>query len=260
MQLSFEQEKNIKAAVYTGLICFGLSLIFFVFKFQEPAPTVVPPLPEYMEVNLGNSNTGAGAIPPKSKAAPSPEQGSTRRSAKVAASNSAKINTVSNDPNDEAIRSGKVKTNAKNNTVPIPSKPKALMGKYAGGNGAGGNNQDSYNAVKDQGIAGGKGDQGVANGSIDGKAYTGSGGPFVTKGDRRVTKTYSFNGDVPPATIYAEIEVNPNGVGRFIQISRGSSSNDSKYKRAIVEYLTKINFNSADHSSIVTVKFKFDLQ
>ena len=253
MQLSFEQEKNIKAAVYTGLICFGLSLIFFVFKFQEPTPTVVPPLPEYMEVNLGNSNTGAGAIPPKSKAAPSPEQGSTRRSAKVAASNSAKINTVSNDPNDEAIRYGKVKTNAKNN-------PKALMGKYAGGNGAGGNNQDSYNAVKDQGIAGGKGDQGVANGSIDGKAYTGSGGPFVTKGDRRVTKTYSFNGDVPPATIYAEIEVNPNGVGRFIQISRGSSSNDSKYKRAIVEYLTKINFNSADHSSIVTVKFKFDLQ
>ena len=260
MQLSFEQEKNIKAAVYTGLICLGLSLIFFVFKFQEPAPTVVPPLPEYMEVNLGNSNTGAGAIPPKSKAAPAPEQGSTRRSAKVAASNSAKINTVSNDPNDEAIRSGKVKTNAKNNPVPIPSKPKALMGKYAGGNGAGGNNQDSYNAVKDQGIAGGKGDQGVANGSIDGKAYTGSGGPFVTKGDRRVTKTYSFNGDVPPATIYAEIEVNPNGVGRFIQISRGSSSNDSKYKRAIVEYLTKINFNSADHSSIVTVKFKFDLQ
>ena len=260
MQLSFEQEKNIKAAVYTGVICFTLSLIFFVFKFQEPAPTVVPPLPEYMEVNLGNSNTGAGAIPPKSKAAPAPEQGSTKRSAKVAASNSAKINTVSNDPNDEAIRSGKVKTNAKNNPVPIPSKPKALMGKYAGGNGAGGNNQDSYNAVKDQGIAGGKGDQGVANGSIDGKAYTGSGGPFVTKGDRRVTKTYSFNGDVPPATIYAEIEVNPNGVGRFIQISRGSSSNESKYKRAIVEYLTKINFNSADHSSIVTVKFKFDLQ
>jgi hypothetical protein len=260
MQLSFEQEKNIKAAVYTGLICFGLSLIFFVFKFQEPTPTVVPPLPEYMEVNLGNSNTGAGAIPPKSKAAPAPEQGSTRRSAKVAASNSAKVNTVSNDPNDEAIRSGKVKTNAKNNPVPIPSKPKALMGKYAGGNGAGGNNQDSYNAVKDQGIAGGKGDQGVANGSIDGKAYIGSGAPFVTKGDRRVTKTYSFNGDVPPATIYAEIEVNPNGVGRFIQISRGSSSNDSKYKRAIVEYLTKINFNSADHSSIVTVKFKFDLQ
>ena len=258
MQLSFEQEKNIKAAVYTGLICLGLSLIFFVSKFQEPNPTVVPPLPEYMEVNLGNSNTGAGEIPPMSKAAPAPEKGANKT--KAASSVASKINAVSNDANDEAIRSGKVKNTTKNNPVPIPAKPKALMGKYAGGNGAGGNNQDSYNNVKDQGIAGGKGDQGVANGSIDGKAYTGNSGPLVTKGDRRVTKTYSFNGDVPPATIYAEIEVNPNGVGRFVQITRGSSSNDPKYKSAIKEYLTKISFNSADHSSTVTVKFKFDLQ
>ena len=258
MELSFEKEKNIKAAVYTGLICLALSMIFFVFKFQEPAPTVVPPLPEYMEVNLGNSNTGAGTIPPKSKTAPAPERGAKK--SKLASSKASKINTVSNDPSDEAVRSGKLKNTTKNNPVPIPSKPKALMGKYADGNGAGGNNQDSYNNVKDQGIAGGKGDQGVENGSINGKAYTGSGGPFVTKGDRRVTKSYSFNGDVPPATIYAEIEVNPSGVGRFIQITRGSSSNDPKYKSAIKEYLTKISFNSADHSSTVTVKFKFDLQ
>jgi hypothetical protein len=260
MQLSFEQEKNIKAGVYTGLICLGLSLIFFVSKFQEPTPKVVPPLPEYMEVNLGNSNTGAGEIPPMSKTAPAPEKSAIPTKTKAASNVASKINAVSNDANDEAIRSGKVKNTKKNNPVPIPAKPKALMGKYAGGNGAGGNNQDSYNNEKDQGIAGGKGDQGVENGSINGKAYTGSGGPFVTKGDRRVTKTYSFKGDVPPATIYAEIEVNPNGEGRFIQITRGSSSNDSKYKSAIKEYLTKISFNSADHSSTVTVKFKFDLQ
>jgi hypothetical protein len=260
MQLSFEQEKNIKAGVYTGLICLGLSLIFFVSKFQKPTPKVVPPLPEYMEVNLGNSNTGAGEIPPMSKEAPAPEKSAIPTKTKAASNVASKINAVSNDANDEAIRSGKVKNTTKNNPVPIPAKPKALMGKYAGGNGAGGNNQDSYNNVKDQGIAGGKGDQGVENGSINGKAYTGSGGPFVTKGDRRVTKTYSFKGDVPPATIYAEIEVNPNGEGRFIQITRGSSSNDSKYKSAIKEYLTKISFNSADHSSTVTVKFKFDIQ
>jgi len=134
------------------------------------------------------------------------------------------------------------------------------MGKYAGGNGKGGNNQDSYNEVKDQGIDGGKGDQGVANGSIDGKSYSGEGGPFVTKGDRRITKAYLFNGDVEPATIYAEIEVNPSGIGRFVQIVKGSSSNDSKYKKAIVQYLTKISFNTSDHSSNVTVKFKFENQ
>lgn len=260
MQLSFEQEKNLKAGIYTGLICLVLSLLFFVLQWKQPTPKITPPLPEYMEVNLGNSSTGAGDTPPMSKEAPAPEQGTSSARTKAVASISSKINAVSNDANDEAIKSGTSKAVVKNNPAPIPTKPKALMGKYAGGNGTGGNNQDSYNNVKDQGIAGGKGDQGVANGSIDGKAYTGTGGPFVTKGDRRVTKTYSFNGDVPPATIYAEIEVNPNGVGRFIQIARGSSSNDPKYKRAIVDYLTKISFNSADHSSIVTVKFKFDVQ
>lgn len=260
MQLSFEQEKNLKAGIYTGLICLVLSLLFFVLQWKQPAPKITPPLPEYMEVNLGNSSTGAGDTPPMSKEAPAPEQGASSTRTKAVASISSKINATSNDVNDEAIKSGTSKAVVKNNPAPIPAKPKAIMGKFAGGNGTGGNNQDSYNNVKDQGIAGGKGDQGVANGSINGKAYTGTGGPFVTKGDRRVTKTYSFNGDVPPATIYAEIEVNPNGVGRFIQIARGSSSNDPKYKRAIVDYLTKISFNSADHSSIVTVKFKFDVQ
>jgi hypothetical protein len=260
MQLSFEQEKNIKAGVYTGLICLALSFIFFVLKWQEPAPKVIPPLPEYMEVNLGNSNTGSGDIPPMSKAAPAPEQGANTPKTKAVTSIATKINTVAGDANDEAIHSGTAKSTTKNTPAPLPAKPKALMGKYAGGNGAGGNNQDSYNNVKDQGIAGGKGDQGVANGSINGNTYTGTGGPFVTKGDRRVTKTYSFNGDVPPATIYAEIEVNPSGVGRFIQITKGSSSNDAKYKRAIIDYLTKISFNTADHSSTVTVKFKFDVQ
>ncbi len=260
MQMNFEQVKNIKAAVYTGFICLALSFIFFILKWQEPIPKIIPPLPEYMEVNLGNSSTGSGEIAPMSKVAPAPEQAENTTKTKTATTVASKINTVTGDANDEAVQAGTSKTTLKNNPAPIPSKPKALMGKYAGGNGAGGNHQDSYNNVKDQGITGGKGDQGVANGTVNGQSYSGNGGPFVTKGDRKITKTYSFNGDVPPATIYAEIEVNPNGVGKFIQITRGSSSNDPKYKKAIVEYLTKISFNPSDHSSTVTVKFKFDIQ
>ena len=75
-----------------------------------------------------------------------------------------------------------------------------------------------------------------------------------------MVKAYSFNGDVEPATIYAEIQVNPEGAGTFSQITKGSSSNDNKYKTAIKEYLKKISFDKADHSSVVTVKFKFDVQ
>jgi len=260
MQLSFEQEKNFKAGVYTILICIVLCLLFVVMHWQQAAPSIVPPEASYMEVNLGNSSTGLGDIAPKSNEAPAPAVGSSKKVKATAINKAVKINSHSNDPNDEAIRSEKAKTNIKNLPLPPATKPKALMGKYAGGDGKGGNNQDSYNNVKDQGIAGGKGDQGAANGSIDGKNYTGTGGPFVTKGDRHVTKAYSFNGDVEAATIYAEIEVNPSGQGKFIQIVKGSSSNDPKYKKAIVEYLTKINFNSTDHSSLITVKFKFEVQ
>ena len=260
MQLSFEQEKNWKAGVYTGLICLALAFLFIGIHWQQTPPTIIAPEAAYMEVNLGNSNMGVGEIAPKSKEAPAPEVGESKKVKASTINSAVKINTNSNDPNDEAIESAKSKNTVKSLPLPPAPKPKALMGKYAGGNGKGGNNQDSYNQVKDQGIAGGNGDQGVANGSIDGKNYTGSSGPFVTKGDRQVTKAYSFNGEVEAATIYAEIEVNPAGQGRFIQIVKGSSSNDTKYKKAIADYLTKINFNKADHISLVTVKFKFEVQ
>lgn len=258
MQLSFEQSKNLKASIYTIIICVALASLFILVQWQQTAATITPPEPQFMEVNLGNSETGEGTIPPLSKDAPAPEVGANKFSKASANNQSIKVNNGVSDEYDESIAS---KNNKNIKASPLPSnvKPKAVMGKYAGGNGKGGNNQDSYNNIKDQGIAGGKGDQGVANGSINGNTYTGTGGPFVTKGDRKITKAYSFNGDVEPATIYAEIEVSPNGQGRFIQIVRGSSSNDSKYKRAITEYLTKINFNTSDHSSTVTVKFKFEV-
>lgn len=260
MQMSFEQQKNIKAAIYTFIICVALACLFVVLQWKQAAPSVTPPAPQYMEVNLGNSETGAGEIAPKSLEAPAPEVGSTKQQTVKADDNTVKTSIHSNDINDEAVNAKKSNKHSKAIPVPPSPKPKAMMGKYAGGNGKGGNNQDSYNNVKDQGIAGGKGDQGVANGSINGKSYTGTGGPFVTKGDRHVTKVYSFNGDVEAATIYAEIEVSPSGTGRFVQIAKGSSSNDAKYKKAIIEYLTKISFNAADHSSVVTVKFKFEVQ
>ena len=260
MQLSFEQQKNLKASIYTTIICIVLALLFVILQWNQTPPIITPPEASYMEVNLGNSETGQGEIPPLSKEAPAPEVGAPKQSNLKADNNTIKATVNSNDPNDEAVNAKKVTKLSKAIPVPVAPKPKAVFGKYAGGNGKGGNNQDSYNNVKDQGIAGGKGDQGVANGNINGKSYTGTGGPFVTKGDRLVTKVYSFNGDVEAATIYAEIEVNPSGSGRFIQIVKGSSSNDVKYKKAISEYLTKISFNTSDHSSVVTVKFKFEVQ
>ncbi len=262
MQLNFEQEKNLKASIYTGLICVALSLVFVVLQWQKTPPTITPPEPQFMEVNLGNSEAGLGETPPLSKEAPASDEQKVSNKIATSIPETEKINTSSDHPTDELVKTSKEKVVSKN-TIP-PPKPvkeaKAVMGKYKGGNGKGGNNQDSYNAIKNQGIVGGNGDQGVANGKVDGKTYTGKGGPFVTKGDRKIVKVYSFNGDVEAASIYAEIEVSPSGTGKFIQIAKGSSSNDAKYKSAIKEYLNKISFNVSDHSSVVTVKFKFEVQ
>jgi hypothetical protein len=113
MQLSFEQEKNIKAGAYTLVICIALSCLFIVMHWQQPAPTVIPPATAYMEVNLGNTTTGQGEIAPLSKEAPAPEVGSSKSVKATAINKAVKINASGNDPNDEAIRSSKAKTNIK---------------------------------------------------------------------------------------------------------------------------------------------------
>src|SRR5947199_362365 len=61
------------------------------------------------------------------------------------------------------------------NTPPKVVKPKAV---YAGGKNPnnGGNNADSYNNIRNQGIAGGNGDQGKPNGNPNSDSYTGNGG------------------------------------------------------------------------------------
>lgn len=53
------------------------------------------------------------------------------------------------------------------------AQPKAV---YRGGTGTGGNRADSYNGVTSQGIAGGRGDQGRANGNLTSDSYRGNGG------------------------------------------------------------------------------------
>jgi hypothetical protein len=98
MQLSFDQQKNVKAGVYTLVICVLLSLLVITITWNQPPPVITPPAPEFMEVNLGNSETGQGETPPLSKEAPAPEVGSTKNSHVAAANHSDKVVAPSNDP------------------------------------------------------------------------------------------------------------------------------------------------------------------
>ena len=70
MSVSFEREKNIKASIYTAIICMMLFLVFFFLQWTLPQ-IPVPSFGEGIEVNLGNSETGQGDIAPMTLGDPS---------------------------------------------------------------------------------------------------------------------------------------------------------------------------------------------
>ena len=148
--------------------------------------------------------------------------------------------------------------------TPAPKVPKAVLGKTTTGTGKGGGTADDYDR------AGGKGNgSGVGNGNgtgggngngVGGGNGTGAGtgsGPKVTRGDRKIVRYYSFEGDLDKAVVYANINVMPDGTGKFVSIAKGSTNSSNAYKQAIMQYLQNIKFDKADHESMLTVQFNF---
>jgi len=132
--------------------------------------------------------------------------------------------------------------------TPAPKVPKAVLGKTTTGTGKGGGSVEDYDRPGGRGNGGG-----VGNGNGTG----GGSGPKVTRGDRKIVRYYSFEGDLDKAVVYANISVSPDGIGKFISIAKGSSNSNAAYKQAIMQYLQNIKFDKADHESMLTVQFNF---
>jgi hypothetical protein len=284
-QKSYTQ-KNGKAALITLLVHALLLLIFFLFSFKTP-PT--PPLvaEEGIEVNLGNSDIGFGDVQPLQPGEPAPSEETmisvpTPQQAEAIEEKEKEVTereeTDAPEINKPVTKkevknkpAADIKPVVKNNkpvtkeTVPSPKpttpKPKAI---FSGGNGTGGNGADDYNEGRNQGIAGGNGDQGKPGGNPNSDNYTGnggngSGGPRVVSGNRKIVRAYSFTGDLDKATIYAIIKVAPDGKGSFVDFAKQSTSRNLAYKNAIINYLPRIQFNSTTETSQVTVRFEFNV-
>lgn len=148
--------------------------------------------------------------------------------------------------------------------TPAPKVPKAVLGKTTTGTGRGGGSVDDYDRPGGRGngygVGTGNGTGGGKGNGVGGGNGTGSGvgsGPKVTRGDRKIVRYYSFEGDLDKAVVYANINVSPDGVGHFISIAKGSSNSSNAYKQAIQQYLQNIKFDKADHESMLTVQFNF---
>jgi len=129
---------------------------------------------------------------------------------------------------------------------PSPPQPKAVMGKTNSGIDKGGDGISDFERTggKGNGWGSGKGD-GSGGGSGEGTGGgngTGIGtgtGPRVTRGDRKITRSYAFEGELNKATLYVNISVSPEGIGRFVSFAKGSTATGSAYRQAIVQYLEK---------------------
>ncbi len=148
--------------------------------------------------------------------------------------------------------------------TPAPKVPKAVLGKTTTGAGNGGGTADNYDRAGGSGTGYGVGNgtgtgggNGSGNGGGNGKGNGTGNGPKVTRGDRKIVRYYSFDGDLDKAVIYANISVSPEGTGKFISIAKGSSNSSNSYKEAIMQYLNNIKFDKADHESMLTVQFNF---
>lgn len=293
MTINFEKEKNIKASAITVVVCGLLFLLFFFLQWSLPQI----PQPDYgegIEVNLGNSETGLGDVPPQIPGEPAEtEDVKTSPVAATHITNQANITGDENEADDAPVVNKAVtkpatkpvsdlapavtKPVATNNNTPTPPapKPKAV---FKGGTtaGTGGNRADSYNGIRDQGIAGGKGDQGNPNGNPNSDSYTGnaasgnsgaggSGGVSIRNGldGRRITKLPSFEDDFNEnAKVAVDITVDKSGnVTVAVVNPRGTTTTNQNIRNIALRKarLLKLNAGTAEEQT-GTLVFSFKLR
>jgi hypothetical protein len=288
MQIGFEREKNMKAGAITATICLLLFFIFFYLQWTLPI-IPIPVTGEGIEVNLGNSETGIGNIAPTIPGSPSPTEEVVKAipaSSKPQLSNT-KINADENG--DEAINNtekihpkaeikptplAKPTFKPSPNPVavkPIEPKPKAL---FKGGTSTttSGNESDSYNGIKNQGIAGGKGDQGNPNGNPNSDSYKGNGGSgtagngvIIRSGldGRRITIWPRFEDDFNENAKVA-IDITVDQTGNVIAVSvnpKGTTTTNQNIRSIALKKAKTLKLNAGNESEQVgTVVFSFKLR
>lgn len=237
---NFESQKNLKATGYTAVACGLLLTIFFIVSWtlpQEPPATVQ----DGIEVNLGNSDQGLGKDQPFLPGEPSAEDKEKYTPPKPAVVEKAPAKDVETDDNNKeeapvvkkavvtkpnATRiPDKEETKVKSRPVkapdpvptPKPVRPKAVF-HGVNGTGNGGNAADDFKPGGNEGVAGGRGDQGAPGGDPNSTNYTGGGhgnGGLVTTGGLRglrMLSTPSFTDDFNQnARIVLAVHVDENG-------------------------------------------------
>lgn len=290
-----ESDKNVRAGTLTGLVCGTLLFLALVISWTPPLPAE-PPVDTGMEVNLGDGDLGTGEEAPLSPLPPGPSADDTEvKAPKVPdapADPPRQVETDDNDreapevvapkPDRKADPKPKPVTPPKEAPRPTPRprqqpvdlprpdpapKPKIL---YRGGGSdpRGGNESDSWNDSKGQGVKGGRGDQGRPGGDPDADNYKGDGGGrsgiSIQKGlaGRRITRFPSFEDEFNEnAKVAVDIRVDAEGrVTSAVFQPRGSTTNDASMRTIAVNKALQLRFNGqpgGPENDLGTIIFNF---
>jgi outer membrane biosynthesis protein TonB len=286
---AFEVRKNQKAAFYTLLICGTLLLLLLLVSWDLPFNPPAP-LEEGLEVNLGNSDQGLGDSQPYLPNDPSRHDQQKYTPPKTVATTKEALKDVeTDDKNPDDVPAVKqppvtkpdatkipdkdltVKTPHKTvqpvvNPTPAPPKPKAVFNGVKG-DGTGGNDADHFKPGGNQGIAGGKGDQGAPGGDPNSTNYKGGGhgsGIAIAGGlqGRKIRSTPSFTDEFNEnAKVAVDIHVDAGGnvISAEYQ-ARGSTTADANLKAIAIQKAHQVKFNSGTDESAGTLVFNFKLK
>lgn len=293
---NFETQKNVKAGTITGLVCGALIFLAFVISWTPPQHETAP-LEEGIEVNLGNSDLGSGDIQPLLPGEPSAAEDEVNAPPKTQIPDVKEGREPETNDNDKEAPDVTIPKPAKpsptptlpkkENTAPSPRpnpkpvpvvnpepKPRQPKVLYKGGDGSGkgGNNSDAWNNGSNQGIAGGKGDQGKPGGNPNSDSYTGNGGGgksgvSISRGlsGRRISRFPSFEDEFNEnAKVAVDVRVDRNGnVVSATYQPRGSTTSDAGMRNIALNKARQLKFNpNADgpETDIGTIVFNFKLK
>lgn len=270
-----EKQDQLKATIITIVITVILFSLFFYVRYQQPV-IQEPTGGEGIEVNLGDAETGIGSTPVEAIGSASQEQDNTT---KTSTEEAIAIPENNSSEEDIPVTARNTKLNNKPNTttsnsVPIP-KPKAVFTGIKN-KGSGGNLADSYNGVTNQGIAGGKGDQGKPTGNPNSDSYQGNassgngglggnGGVAIKSGleGRRISKLPSFEDDFNEnAKVAVDITVNKVGAVIAAVINpKGTTTTNQRIRNIAIQKARTLQLNAGNSDEQTgTLVFNFKLR
>jgi len=151
--------------------------------------------------------------------------------------------------------------------APAPPKPKAVF-RGVNGTGTGGNEAETYKKGGNEGIAGGRGDQGAPGGNPESDNYQGGGsgtsGVAKLRGlsGRSITRIPSFEDDFNEnAKVAVDIKVDAAGNVTSAEYQpRGSTTSNPTLKAIALRKAKQVKFNAGSDESSGTLQFNFRLK